>query len=355
MQFGIHDFVTIEIDDEFPWQDDWRNILSNVPGGAEPGPGGRRTRMRLNYTKELSDDSMLKIDEGIYASDEFLLDRKYGVRFRQTEQYALELWTNNACLEWQVWGIQLALLQNAASFIHCATVARDGEALMFAARGGVGKTTITRLLVGEMGWKFMGDDYIILSSDGSCYSFPQPMVLYSYHKGVFPEVFSVGRGPLSPALTNDLLSRMAVLIKPLLRPFPRALQFARKHNPQSVQIDPLEVFGREKLASQAVLTKVVWLERSPGLRRVRLEPEPERLVSRVFGSTYANLDPWCSRLITTAMSTGILDANDVYPKWLSVLDEAFARTSRYTLLLPVELRAEDMHADIRDMMKQMER
>ena len=202
----------------------------------------------------------------------------------------------------------------------------------------------------------MGDDYIIAGKNGMCYGYPTGLAIYPYHRDVFPEIFLTGRGPLSPTFAKELFSDLATLSKRLLRPFPKALQFARRHNPQSVRIDPAEVFGRNKFASQAILTNVVWLDRSHDREDIVLERDRDRdsIASCVFGSTLAEFDWWCSRLINLAMSKGIVAADDVYPVWLGILKEAFRNASLHSLLLPFELKFQDMRDAIHSTMEQIE-
>ena len=51
-------------------------------------------------------------------------------------------------------------------FLHGASVARDGQSILLAGKGGSGKTT-TALLCASQGWQYLGDDYCLASAGES--------------------------------------------------------------------------------------------------------------------------------------------------------------------------------------------
>lgn len=86
--------------------------------------------------------------------------------------------------------IQLLLFKKGFTFIHAAGVVNEsGEAILFPASGGVGKTAILGTLMRNENYKLLGDDLVLINKDGYCLAFPRPFILKKYHKDIYPEVF----------------------------------------------------------------------------------------------------------------------------------------------------------------------
>lgn len=68
-----------------------------------------------------------------------------------------------------------------AMMLHAAALTQGGRSLVFAGSGGVGKTTVSSILLdqGEPGWELHADDYVFLSSEGDTYSYASRAHLYS--------------------------------------------------------------------------------------------------------------------------------------------------------------------------------
>lgn len=69
--------------------------------------------------------------------------------------------------------LQLALGWSQHLLLHAASVERDGEALLLVGESGSGKSTLAALL-GERGWRLMGDEFVLLRLDGSGLADPHP-------------------------------------------------------------------------------------------------------------------------------------------------------------------------------------
>ncbi len=66
------------------------------------------------------------------------------------------------------------------SLLHASTVAQNGDAFLFAARGGGGKTTLALAAVFNMGMSYMGDNFILLK-DGMVYSYLSDLNMFGYN------------------------------------------------------------------------------------------------------------------------------------------------------------------------------
>lgn len=85
------------------------------------------------------------------------------------------------CFSGYVPMVQLALLNHGATFCHSSAIERDGQAILFPACGGVGKTSLMSRYV-EQGWNFLADDLCTLDARGRATIHPLPMHIYKYHE-----------------------------------------------------------------------------------------------------------------------------------------------------------------------------
>jgi HprK-related kinase A len=73
--------------------------------------------------------------------------------------------------------LQMALGQRRWLLLHAATVEKDGRALVMTGESGAGKSTLAALL-GERGWRLMGDEFALLDlAGGALHPFPRAVSL----------------------------------------------------------------------------------------------------------------------------------------------------------------------------------
>ncbi len=73
--------------------------------------------------------------------------------------------------------LQMALGQRRYLLLHASAVERDGRALLMTGHSGAGKSTLAALL-GERGWRFMGDEFALLDPEtGLLHAFPRMVSL----------------------------------------------------------------------------------------------------------------------------------------------------------------------------------
>lgn len=84
--------------------------------------------------------------------------------------------------------IQLLLLRQGKSFIHGLGVKIKDCGFIFPALGGVGKTILVSKLRKMKGFKFFGDDYIIIDKNSNMFSYPSDFSIYPYHLPIFSEL-----------------------------------------------------------------------------------------------------------------------------------------------------------------------
>jgi hypothetical protein len=74
-----------------------------------------------------------------------------------------------------------------AMMLHASALSQGGRSLLFAGSGGVGKTTVSSILLdqGSPGWELHADDYVFVGSAGDTYAYPSRSHLYAdYLKAV---------------------------------------------------------------------------------------------------------------------------------------------------------------------------
>lgn len=152
--------------------------------------------------------------------------------------------------------LQMALGQKRFLLLHAASVEKDGRALLMTGHSGAGKSTLAALL-GERGWRFMGDEFALLGlDDGRLHPFPRAVSLKNESLALFDGVDPDRLGPVltgTPKGTirhlrpnREASSRMAEPARPVMILFPR---FGRDFEPEVREVGAAEAFMRLTQAS----------------------------------------------------------------------------------------------------------
>jgi HprK-related kinase A len=152
--------------------------------------------------------------------------------------------------------LQMALGQKRFLLLHAASVERDGRAILMTGHSGAGKSTLGALL-GERGWRFMGDEFALLDlEDGRLHPFPRAVSLKNESVALFEGVDPARLGPVltgTPKGTirhfrpnQEAIARMGEPATPVLILFPR---FGRDLEPTIREVGAAEAFMRLTQAS----------------------------------------------------------------------------------------------------------
>ncbi len=79
--------------------------------------------------------------------------------------------------------MQIKLLQQGCTFIHSGGITKDNKAYLVSAWSEMGKSS-TVFGLAKSGYGVLGDDTLILSKDGTVYSFPQVAGIYFHSKNL---------------------------------------------------------------------------------------------------------------------------------------------------------------------------
>ena len=128
--------------------------------------------------------------------------------------------------------LQMALGWRRHLLLHASSVEKDGRVLVMTGESGSGKSTLAALL-GEGGWRFMGDEFALLDLDsGAILPFPRLVSLKNRAIKVVADAVGEARmGPLHAATAKgdirhmvpraDAVARMGEGAMPALLLFPR--------------------------------------------------------------------------------------------------------------------------------------
>jgi HprK-related kinase A len=152
--------------------------------------------------------------------------------------------------------LQMALGQKSFLLLHAASVEKNGRALLMTGHSGAGKSTLAAML-GEKGWRFMGDEFALLGlDDGLLRPFPRAVSLKNESLGLLG---GIEPGRLGPVLegtpkgrirhlrpSREAVARMGEPAPPVLILFPR---FGRDLEPAVRDVGAAEAFMRLTQAS----------------------------------------------------------------------------------------------------------
>ncbi|HEU0099598.1 MAG TPA: HprK-related kinase A [Allosphingosinicella sp.] len=152
--------------------------------------------------------------------------------------------------------LQMALGQKSFLLLHAASVEKDGRALLMTGHSGAGKSTLAALL-GERGWRFMGDEFALLGlDDGRLHPFPRAVSLKNESVSLFDGIDPARLGPILSGTPKgtirhlrpnaEALARMGEPARPVMILFPR---FGRDLDPVVRDVGAAEAFMRLTQAS----------------------------------------------------------------------------------------------------------
>ena len=156
--------------------------------------------------------------------------------------------------------LQMALGWRRHLLLHASSVEKDGRALVMTGESGSGKSTLAALL-GERGWRFMGDEFALLDlTSGAILPFPRLVSLKNSAIDVVKgEVGEARMGPLLRGTAKgdirhmvpraDAVARMGEGAMPALLLFPR-FGHAKDERP----VGQAEIFMRMTQASTNYVT-----------------------------------------------------------------------------------------------------
>lgn len=308
-----------------------------VPDGVHPcGPGSGSGRIRVaedafSYQGRRFDIAVRRGDRDKLVAEFYPREHRHPVAaaLRDPEE-AWKLWlTHGAPLSLHLLKefayteapkiSQTALLERDASLIHSSGIEVNGQGVLFAAWGGVGKSLLASRTVLHGSAKFLCDDHGVIDADGQMHLNLLPMHLYAYHSQD-PKLRDRMLGSLSAG------SRMQWAIGKRLKPG-KAVRW----------VSPEAAFGPEKLGASVPINQVVVMFRGDADDFVWQPVSPAEAARSCVGVIFEEISGYADHLgmADAGWSPSILPpVREAYAKTAAVYERAFAHASPHRLLIP---------------------
>lgn len=339
MKFSIEGIVGIDIDPNYRWTDTL--FFNNEVASKDVSDyDSCKSYIKIVYTRALLTDDCREITDGLFIGENTIVDKKLGCRIERNDN-GYNFIVTQECNEWLIVCCQLLLLENGYTFVHAAGLEKCGNTLLLPSWGGVGKTATVVKMVREENWRLLGDDLIIIDTNGNAIPFLKPFVIYGYHQPLFPELFMRRKGIIRNSFISDWLRKCIPTIKRVLRTVPNLLAYARKHNPHSMRINPSEIFAREQLSTGGKIDRVIWLERLPE-NNGAVDISDKEIISKIASVTILELFSDRISAINIMCGCAMLRYEDLYIKMYDIISRALRGVKSTQLTIPTSVSIKDV-------------
>lgn len=239
--------------------------------------------------------------------------------------------TNYGCL-WYIFAIEL--MKKDCVFLHCGMMAKDGQGKILTGTSGCGKTSTMLEMITHSGYKYMAEDFGILSKEGIMYDMPKKAAIYQS---------DVKWG-------NPYLSKA---IESLSRSERCEWKFkTRRHINARHNFKPSEIFGKD-IACHAKLDSIFVLQRtlkgnSIECRDINFEELAERAKTASFREIKELYEILCN-IRAVGGKAYYADYPSVYEleqQYLDIIKPALKGASCYEISVPVDVNPQDTAKEI---------
>lgn len=182
--FNLHGKIEIEIIGPQRYQEYFANEYARISTPKENAPPSRVTleivpRIQSEHAKEIHYKELFRfryaVDGLETSSPRLRFEQHWLDRFYVT---AVGAFVQGQLLEPVIYQ---KLLESGVLFMHAAGVSREGNAFVFPAQGGTGKTTLSLALM-RHGYDLMGDDLLLVdANDLTVFPYARPLHLFTYN------------------------------------------------------------------------------------------------------------------------------------------------------------------------------
>lgn len=284
-------------------------------------------------------------------------ERKVAV---ETDQTKFTIYTNDPGFLINIY-IQLLFVPQGISFIHAAGVTdSDGNALVLAGGGGVGKTSLASSLVRNHDYQWLGDDLVCLGGDHKCFSYPRSFVLKEYHQEVYPEYFEehnlTRRSRFDRMRSNAI--RFVYANAPFMGIFERLLKrigvYDRTYNrvgqianTRYVATPPMEeLFAGGSIAESGTLSKIVFLERFTGSEFQMTSISKDSMVDRLLAVIHHEWVDYMREFFTLG-AFEMFSMSEYFRDVVRVLETTLPDEGCGLLRIPETVSPEELHQGFR--------
>ena len=319
--------------------------------------------LRTNYEHYFSQiKSKQSFDNAHYQIkeyDQFILPEKYlnvgnvyfgfagGVCF-PNEKYAL-LYDGRTLCEYTTFAnratnlyMQVLLVNQARSLVHCAGMEINGKGLIFPAFGGAGKTMLVSEMRKKDDFRLFGDDYVAVDTHSNMYAYLTDLSIYDEHIHLFPKLkgspyhqYLSDRKKKEEFINSIPGNRYIRKVLNLGRALIKSNQVTqRRWNLDYIKVPVTEVLPEKKLGTRTKLFASVFLSRYSGDKIKAEKISLERLVSEIMG--ILNVE-FRYGLIYLHMLSGFggFDLSLFGQRQKEVLESCFSKLDLYRVWVPV--------------------
>lgn len=221
--------------------------------------------------------------------------------------------------------IALSLLKQECVFVHSGVVEKKDEAVILAGSGGCGKTSTIMELLQREGWKYISEDFAIISAEGKVYNFPRKLAIYASD-------LRFGNIALNQGINNNLT---------FFERF-KWYFFDKLGKDPLYHLRPSQVLGNNKLADSADISKVFFLTRiSIGSFIARKDITDSELNKRICSSSFREIKEMFE-IILNVQANGDAECagcfptiEDIYKNYEEILSKAFSKAEKGLILVPL--------------------
>lgn len=233
-------------------------------------------------------------------------------------------------------------MPQAVSLVHGAGVSFLNKGVLFAGFGGVGKTLLIAELKKRSDFKFFGDDYVMINSQGLMYAYPTDFSIYPYHRVVFPE--------LEKTRFASYLTRRKILYP--YYEFERAVNFVVRRwgvsgqpfftawNAPYIKVPARIFLPTDKIGQSQFLSSCVLLTRHNGPVSLLEELKEADLVAALIGNLLIEFTIGLPYLYLLS-ALNCFSLVDFFNSQLSVIHQGLGSLKKFRLSIPLSI---DTHA-----------
>ena len=239
--------------------------------------------------------------------------------------------TNYTCL-WYIFAITLMKVDSV--FLHSGMIGKGDRGIILTGTGGCGKTSTMAELTSKHGWKYVAEDFGILSLDGRIQLMQKKMSIHGSDVKWGNERLITAVNHMKP------MSRLEWKLKKLLGGNPRH------------RFKPSEVYGND-VQESAPVTTIAFLSRSKGVSKLEMRRiDNAEVTERIMNASFRELKE-LYELLTNIKAVGGPEYTKGYPKvseletqYAKILSEAVTHATTVHLTLPLNVNPKDTAAAI---------
>ena len=185
--------------------------------------------------------------------------------------------------------IQLLILSGGYVFCHAGAYEnKDKKINIIAGAGGIGKTAMIAYVVNDLGFRYLGDDLVLLGPKRECFSFPRNFIIKKYHKNNLLQILGKNKVPKWNFFKIKLFllenAPFAGFFKKILKKYGLYYKVADIFRPQEflVSLPPSEIFGKNKQCQNGKINRIIYIDKTLDSKiSVKFKINKKKIINRL--------------------------------------------------------------------------